>query len=92
MAGTSRLVLRELAQCPPEDLAAFRDVDRHRYFNTNNLWIRLEDLRDELDHHESLLDLRKHRARPLNASSMIVGSCSDVKRRRSRASRSSRPP
>jgi len=40
-----RLVLREGAQCPDEDLEVFQDVDRHRFFNTNNLWIRLDYLR-----------------------------------------------
>lgn len=36
-----RLVLREVAQCPPEDADAFQDIERHRYFNTNNLWVDL---------------------------------------------------
>jgi len=35
------LVLRELAQAPDEDLEHFQDVTRHRFFNTNNLWIDL---------------------------------------------------
>ncbi len=35
-------VLRESAQCPPEDEADFQDITRHRYFNTNNLWLRLD--------------------------------------------------
>jgi UDP-N-acetylglucosamine pyrophosphorylase len=43
-----RLVLREIAQCRGEDLAAFQDIDRHRYFNTNSLWLRVSDLRDAL--------------------------------------------
>lgn len=38
------LVLRESAQCPPEDADAFQDVARHRYFNTNNLWVDLAAL------------------------------------------------
>ena len=41
-----RLLLRESAQCPREDEAAFQDIGRHRYFNTNNLWLRLDRLRD----------------------------------------------
>ncbi|MDR0305768.1 MAG: UTP--glucose-1-phosphate uridylyltransferase [Chitinispirillales bacterium] len=41
-----KLVLREIAQCPPEAAASFSDIKRHRYFNTNNLWIRLEALSD----------------------------------------------
>jgi len=36
------LVLRESAQCPSEDLPSFQDIRRHKYFNTNNLWIDLE--------------------------------------------------
>lgn len=40
----ARLILRESAQSAPEDAASFQDVSRHRYFNTNNLWINLEAL------------------------------------------------
>ena len=40
-----RLVLREIAQCPKEDAEAFQDIARHRYFNTNSLWLRVEALR-----------------------------------------------
>ena len=43
-----RLLLRESAQCPKEDEAAFQDISRHRFFNTNNLWIRLDAVRDAL--------------------------------------------
>ena len=39
-----RLVLRETAQTPDEDLEALQDIDRHRYFNTNNLWVDLRAL------------------------------------------------
>ena len=45
---TKRLLLRESAQCPEKDLTYFQDIDRHRYFNTNNLWIRLDRLFEEL--------------------------------------------
>ena len=41
-------LLREVAQCPDEDLAAFQDISKYRYFNTNNLWVRLDALRDFL--------------------------------------------
>ncbi|HZC36836.1 MAG TPA: UTP--glucose-1-phosphate uridylyltransferase [Chthoniobacterales bacterium] len=43
-----RLLLRESAQCREEDESAFQDIKRHRFFNTNNLWIRLEALSDAL--------------------------------------------
>jgi UTP--glucose-1-phosphate uridylyltransferase len=51
-----RLVLREIAQTPDEDVDAFQDVERHRYFNTNNLWIDLHALRDALGE-EGVIDL-----------------------------------
>jgi UDP-N-acetylglucosamine pyrophosphorylase len=44
-----RFLLRESAQCPEEDLPAFQDIQRHRFFNTNNLWIRLDHLKTLLD-------------------------------------------
>ena len=43
-AGGGGLVLREVAQTPDEDLDAFQDIARHRYFNTNTLWIDLRAL------------------------------------------------
>jgi UTP--glucose-1-phosphate uridylyltransferase len=39
-----RLTLRESAQCPKNELSAFRDIKRYRFFNTNNIWINLEAL------------------------------------------------
>lgn len=44
-----RLVLREVAQCPGDDVASFQDIARHRYFNTNNLWIDLVAVQALLD-------------------------------------------
>ena len=44
-----QLVLRERAQCAPEDAATFQDITRHRYFNTNNLWLDLDALQARLD-------------------------------------------
>jgi UTP--glucose-1-phosphate uridylyltransferase len=42
------LLLREVAQCRPEDQTAFQDIERHRYFNTNNLWLNLRALDERL--------------------------------------------
>jgi UTP--glucose-1-phosphate uridylyltransferase len=39
-----RLTLRESAQCPKNELSAFRDIKRYGFFNTNNIWINLEAL------------------------------------------------
>ncbi|KAH7481769.1 hypothetical protein KRP22_015080 [Phytophthora ramorum] len=43
-----RLILRESAQCADEDEKEFQNITKHRYFNTNNLWIRLDKLQEEL--------------------------------------------
>ena len=43
-----QLILREVAQCPTADLETFQDHTRHRYFNTNNLWIDLEALAERI--------------------------------------------
>lgn len=47
-SSAGKLILRESAQCPDTDRAAFEDVERHRYFNTNNLWMDLRVLREVL--------------------------------------------
>ena len=39
-----RLILRESAQCPENELSAFRDIKRYGFFNTNNIWINLKVL------------------------------------------------
>src|SRR4051794_1917241 len=51
------LVLREIAQTPEEDVDAFQDTSRHRYFNTNTLWVDLEALRALLDERDGVLGL-----------------------------------
>ena len=40
-AGTDEMLLREAAQCAHEDSAAFADISRHRFFNTNSIWLDL---------------------------------------------------
>jgi len=45
-AKTGELLLRESAQCPDEELDAFRDISYYRFFNTNNLWVDLPYLRN----------------------------------------------
>lgn len=52
-----RLILRESAQCPPQDMEAFQDIERHRYFNTNNLWLHLPSLQRVMDERDNLLGL-----------------------------------
>jgi UTP--glucose-1-phosphate uridylyltransferase len=42
--STGRLLLREMAQTPDEDREAFAAISRHRFFNTNTLWLNLDAL------------------------------------------------
>jgi UTP--glucose-1-phosphate uridylyltransferase len=51
------LVLREIAQCPEDELDGFQDVKRYRFFNTNNLWVDLEALARVLREHDGVLPL-----------------------------------
>jgi UTP--glucose-1-phosphate uridylyltransferase len=53
----ARLVLRETAQTPSEDLEALQDIDRHRYVNTNNLWLDLRALDAALRERDGVLGL-----------------------------------
>ncbi len=50
-------LLREIAQCPDADVADFQDINKHRYFNTNNLWIRLDALKTLLNANNGVLPL-----------------------------------
>jgi UTP--glucose-1-phosphate uridylyltransferase len=52
-----RLVLRETAQTLDEDKEALADLSRHRFASTNNLWLDLEALRDELERRNGILGL-----------------------------------
>ena len=52
LAADGRLTLRESAQCDPADADQFQDITRHRFFNTNNLWVNLRVLSDTLEHDE----------------------------------------
>merc|ERR1719265_898700 len=51
------LTLRESAQCPKEDEAAFQDVTKYTYFNTNNLWVDLAKLKAAFEKHGGALPL-----------------------------------
>ncbi len=55
--GDGRLVLREVAQTPPEDEDSFRDYRHWRYYNTNNLWVDLQVLSDTLERSSGVLEL-----------------------------------
>ena len=55
--GGGQLILRESAQCPAEDMELFQDITRHRYFNTNNLWLSLRALKELLVVTDGILGL-----------------------------------
>jgi len=50
-----RLLLREIAQCPENELEQFQDTRFYSYFNTNNLWIDLEALRHIMQQENGVL-------------------------------------
>ncbi len=52
-----RFVLRETAQTPEEDLEALQDITRHRYVNTNNLWVDLGALDAAMRERDGVLGL-----------------------------------
>lgn len=52
-----RLLLREVAQCPDDDLEEFQNIDRHRYFNTNNIWVKLDKLKEVMEASGGVLEL-----------------------------------
>ena len=58
-AKNGRLVLRETAQCPEaaDEVANFQDIATHKFFNTNNLWIDLDELQRALDESQGVLPL-----------------------------------
>lgn len=43
---SGRLILREVAQCPADEMDAFTDIELYRFFNTNNIWVNLSFLAD----------------------------------------------
>lgn len=55
--SSGQLVLREVAQCPPDDFDSFQDINRHKYFNTNNLWLHLPTLKAEMHSKGNILGL-----------------------------------
>ncbi len=50
-------ILREIAQCPKEDQKNFQDIEKHRYFNTNNIWIYLPALQKVLNRENGIITL-----------------------------------
>merc|ERR1740127_245178 len=51
------LLLRESAQCPDADEKEFQNVDKYKFFNTNNLWVNLEALKKTMAENGNVLPL-----------------------------------
>ena len=56
-ATDGQFLLREVAQCPDGDLDQFQDISKHKFFNTNNLWLRLDVLKELMDETGGFLPL-----------------------------------
>ncbi|CAM9241878.1 unnamed protein product [Chrysoparadoxa australica] len=53
----NQFILRESAQCADEDEKEFQDTTKHQFFNTNNLWVRLDKLKAAIDASGGLIPL-----------------------------------
>ncbi|MBN2279268.1 MAG: UTP--glucose-1-phosphate uridylyltransferase [Candidatus Marinimicrobia bacterium] len=51
------LILREVAQCPMDELDDFQNFSKYTYFNTNNIWVNLKSLRKKFAEKDNNLDL-----------------------------------
>lgn len=55
--ATGHLMLREMSQVHPDDKADATNIAKHPFFNTNNIWVRVRDLRDKLAQTDGVLEL-----------------------------------
>ena len=51
------LILREAAQCPPNEEQDFQDIHKWKYFNSNNLWVNLKALKAILTANDNIMAL-----------------------------------
>ena len=54
---TGGLTLREIAQCPDEEIEEFQDINVYKYFNTNSIWVNLLFLKEQLKKTGNILEL-----------------------------------
>ena len=52
-----KLILREVAQCPEDEIEEFQDIKKYSFFNTNNLWINLKTLKEILMENNNFVNL-----------------------------------
>lgn len=55
--ASGRMTLREMSQVHPDDRADATDITKHPYFNTNNIWVRVEALKAKLEKYSGILPL-----------------------------------
>ncbi len=74
--ANGRLVLRESAQCPIDDTDHFQNIEKHKYFNTNNIWINLISLQKVMLEKNNILELpmivNKKNVNPKDSTSQNV--------------------
>ena len=69
------IILREIAQCPEDEIEAFQDIRRYAYFNTNNIWVNLSQLHALIQQHGALklpIIMNPKTVDPRNQSSPMV--------------------
>lgn len=54
---TGRMLLREMSQVNPEEKRSAQSINKHPYFNTNNIWIRIDALKKMLKKYNGVLPL-----------------------------------
>lgn len=56
-ASDGQLILRESAQTAEDEMPAFMDITKHRWMNTNSMWIDLAALREVLGANDGIVPL-----------------------------------
>lgn len=71
----NRIILRESSQCSTDDRPYFSDIDRHPFFNTNNIWLDLtaiDRMIAENSHCSLSLIVNRKRLDPVDSSTPEV--------------------
>ena len=55
--ATGRLMLREMSQVHPDDKDDAQNIEKHPYFNTNSIWVRIDALKAKLSAYDGVLPL-----------------------------------
>ena len=55
--ATGRLMLREMSQVHPNDKDDAQNIEKHPYFNTNSIWVRIDALKAKLSAYDGVLPL-----------------------------------